>query len=159
MDRSKLKQIIKTLIQESNSIEITSEAEEEYEYFTAKLEGNKVGEVEIEEQYLDFLLEEWIAEDYAEFKEEVDAWEKDLNGEETIYVVSHVTTSKEYRGEGIASRLLDKALSDDKEYILNASPMGTATTLDTLIRLYSNVGFKEMFNQGNNTVMYRHKIK
>ena len=68
-----------------------------------------------------------------------------------------MATSREHRGKGIARQLLDEALSDDKEYILNASPMGTATTIGTLIRLYSNYGFKEMYSQNNNVIMYRHK--
>jgi len=112
----------------------------------------EVGHVEIEESYADFIMKDWLDADL--FPEECKAWEKDAGY--PVYIVNSVFTEEDFRGEGIAREMLKQALHDDRDYILNASPQ-YGTSLDSIVRLYKDVGFKELYDQGNNVVMYRHK--
>lgn len=85
----------------------------------------------------------------------------EIFSDDTLIKLEHLEVEDGFKNEGIGSQLMVKGLEFMKskgytEFYLNASPMGfNGLGLNDLIKFYKKFGFKELLNQGNNSIMYK----
>lgn len=114
---------------------------------------NGIGEVILAETFPEYEFLEDVGEDGIE---EVGVEEGDLIGK-----IEHIEIEDEYKGQGYAKLLMEKAIEVAKEkglmpLYLNASPMGSkkyGLNIDNLTGLYESLGFEVFLRQGGNNLM------
>jgi ribosomal protein S18 acetylase RimI-like enzyme len=121
---------------------------------TAFINGEKIGEVGASLLFGDFYYQ--FEDDFTE--EEID----NIFPEDTLAKIDYIEVYKEYRGYGIANKLMnnimDKLINDGvKQFYLNASPMGMHKSLNKsdLVNFYKKYGFEILLDQGGNTLMIK----
>lgn len=111
----------------------------------------KIGSISIEFMYNPYEYEFEDVFDEETFNE--------IFPKDEIIKISHLVVNDKFKNQGIATTLMNKALSNMKkkgytQFYLNASPMGyTGLNLSNLVGFYSKFGFKELLHQGNNSLM------
>jgi GNAT superfamily N-acetyltransferase len=112
---------------------------------------NGIGEVVLTETFPEYEFLEDIGEDGLE---ELGVEEGDFIGK-----IEHLEIEDEYKGQGYAKSLMNKAIELAKEkglmpLYLNASPMGSdGLDIDDLTRFYESFGFEVFLKQRNNNLM------
>lgn len=87
----------------------------------------------------------------------------DANSPDRAFIIDHIEVKPEFRGRGFAEELMKAALTFAKSkkfevVYLNASPIGSHMSKSRLVNFYKRFGFKEILNQGGNSIM-KLKIK
>jgi len=125
-------------------------------------DGDKnIGEVVIYDEYLDAGGECWPFSPY-----EGEKFYEDICGYEVVVNIQHLKVEPEYRGEGLASQLMDKAMKHAKKRwpgepaYINASPMGGSISLEDLITFYKKYGFKVLkkYPEHRNALLWKDKL-
>ena len=114
---------------------------------------NGIGEVVLVETFPEYEFLEDVGEDGLE---ELNVEEGDLIGK-----IEHLEIEDEYKGQGYAKILMNKAIELAKEkglmpLYLNASPMGSkryGLDVDDLTGFYESLGFEVFLRQGGNNLM------
>jgi GNAT superfamily N-acetyltransferase len=114
---------------------------------------NGIGEVVLTETFPEYEFLEDVGEDGLE---ELNVEEGDLIGK-----IEHLEINDEYKGQGYAKLLMNKAIELAKEkglmpLYLNASPMGSkryGLDVDDLTGFYESLGFEVFLRQGGNNLM------
>jgi len=114
---------------------------------------NGIGEVVLVETYPEYEFLEDVSEDGLE--------ELALDIEDSIGKIEHLEIEDEYKRQGYAKLLMNKAIELAKEkglipLYLNASPMGSkqyGLGLDDLTGFYESLGFEVFSRQGGNNLM------
>jgi GNAT superfamily N-acetyltransferase len=112
---------------------------------------NGIGKVDLIETFPEYEFLEDIGEDGLE---ELGVEEGDFIGK-----IEHLEIEDEYKGQGYAKSLMNKAIELAKEkglmpLYLNASPMGSdGLDIDDLTRFYESFGFEVFLEQRNNNLM------
>jgi len=125
--------------------------EDEEDRTTISIDG--IGEVVLIETFPEYEFLEDIGEDGLE---ELNVEEGDLIGK-----IEHLEIEDEYKGQGYAKILMNKAIELAKEkglmpLYLNASPMGSkryGLDVDDLTGFYESLGFEVFLRQGGNNLM------
>jgi GNAT superfamily N-acetyltransferase len=118
---------------------------------SAYLDGSSIAKLSFEILYDAYEYE--FSDDFTE--DEFDAIYTDVS----IVKLSHIEVNKDYMREGVAKKLISYGISlmikeGYNEFFLNASPMGfRGMRLQPLIEFYKSFGFREILNQGNNSLM------
>ncbi len=169
--------ILRQLI-EKLSVDIDSDEEHSTYNFTDD-EGNKIGHVATSELYslhYYFGTEDLEDEIYNYINDEIDDATKseiqdalqtdndkemdtilkfiDLNDGKNMIEIQKVFVEKDYRGNRYGAKMLKMVLKSGEDYLLNASPEYD-TSIAQIIRMYKSVGFKELFDQGSNMIMFK----
>lgn len=80
--------------------------------------------------------------------------------EQTVVKIEHISIEDEYKGVGIAKKLMKKMLylmkkNGFNQFYLNASPMGFGgLRTNSLVEFYKKFDFKVLLDQGHNVLMY-----
>jgi predicted GNAT family acetyltransferase len=125
--------------------------EDEEDRITISING--IGEVVLTETFPEYEFLEDVGEDGLE---ELNVEEGDLIGK-----IEHLEINDEYKGQGYAKLLMNKAIELAKEkglmpLYLNASPMGSkryGLDVDDLTGFYESLGFEVFLRQGGNNLM------
>lgn len=148
-----MKNLIKTKIRENlNSINFNiKEVDEDNIEVNAILNGEKIGSLHIQ------LLFDIYNYEFDDVFDE-DEFDK-LYPDPEIVKIEYLEVDDDYKGMGIAKKLMDKGMSlmkqkGHKQFYLNASPMGfNGLSVVDLVEFYKKYGFKVLLNQGGNVLM------
>lgn len=141
--------ILRILI-EKLSVEI--EDNDEYtEYYFTNEDGEKIGHISIEEIDDNYIEEYYFTDDGYEDEEVKEYIEKLSAG--FINNIQKVYVEKNFRGNHYGEKML-KMVVKNGSFLLNASPEHD-TSLSQIVSMYKRVGFKELFDQGNNIIMVK----
>lgn len=113
--------------------------------------GNEIGYVSCDQmQNAYWYFEDSISED---------EYDQLFPEDKFFYIPSLEVKLDKYKGEGIGTELMKRAIAKAKQLgynqiALNASPMGnTGLALGDLVKFYESFGFKSFLNQGHNVLM------
>lgn len=143
---------LKKLIEMNDGgVKFIKEIDDERTIYKFSIDDKKLGQVVFTENYPEyyFMDEDLENETVANYVDEFEG--------ETIYNIESFKIEEEFRNKGLAKKLLQLALNDfgsNKNFILNASPEFN-TSLNKIVNIYSKVGFKKLFDQGNNIIMIK----
>ena len=82
----------------------------------------------------------------------------ELFPDDTIIKLEYLKVDDNYMNMGIGHKLMKYGmddLKDDKQFYLNASPMGNYIDVETLSNFYKKYGFEILLNQGHNILMIK----
>lgn len=152
--RVNLKQLLREgLLQEreSGGMVFNVETDEDRTEIAAVIDGSKVGSI----------TTEILFDAYQYEFDDVFTWEEfeELYPDDNIVKIEHLEVDDDFKGEGIASMLLNKMFeymkgNGEKQFYLNASPMGfRGLNLNNLVGFYKRYGFEVIKHQGGNSLM------
>jgi GNAT superfamily N-acetyltransferase len=133
----------------TKKIKFDIDDDDEEERVTISING--IGKVILAVTYPEYEFLEDIGEDGLE---ELGVEEGDMIGK-----IEHLEIEDEYKGQGYAKLLMNKAIEVAKEkglmpLYLNASPMGSrGLDINDLTSFYESFGFEVFLEQGNNNLM------
>lgn len=137
----------------SNTKKVKFDIDEDGDEDRTTISINGIGEVILVQTYPEYEFLEDIGE---EGLEEINVQEGDLIGK-----IEHLEIEDEYKGQGYAKLLMEKAIEVAKEkglmpLYLNASPMGSkryGLNIEYLTGFYKGLGFEVFLRQGGNNLM------
>lgn len=154
----KLSPLFEEVLSKTTDVMFNYETDDEWTTIMALLNGKEVGKVVIE----------FVMDGYREFEDIINDPNNDFTDQDYDKIfpndrfaeIEYLYVDEEFRGSGIARKLLDKAKSYAKKegenvLYLNASPMGVRTlNLMDLVGFYKSYGFQEMIVEPNNVEMF-----